>query len=70
MKAVGDPVKLSVTLHRGPAAVPGDALRTNTGRTYLILAVKGKRHDCLVVDPDDVIPGVIYRLIWNSRNKR
>ena len=70
MKGKGENVILRWAFWHGPAAQPGDTLRTRTGRRYLILDVQGRRLDCVVLGPDEVITGGI-EFIWTwSKRKR
>jgi hypothetical protein len=70
MKRPGDPCILTRLWWEGPEPVAGDGLRTKTGRQYLILAVRGKRLDCLVLEKDEVINGRVYEWEWGKRERR
>jgi hypothetical protein len=64
-----DMVVLRVTWHGDPCEV-GDELVTGTGRRYQIMAIRGKRHDCMVLPADAEVQSKQWMLVWNKRNKR
>lgn len=71
VKRAFDPVKLTRHWWDGPEPVPGDALRTRTGRTYLIQRVVGRILHCVVLPKSDSsVPGRVFEWIWSSRNRR
>jgi hypothetical protein len=66
-KAPYDHVKLRVTWHGTEPCEVGDELVTRTGRRYQVLAMKGKRFDCMVLPPDASLQSKQWCLTWNSR---
>jgi hypothetical protein len=70
MKRKGEPVTLTWLWWDGPLPAAGDSLRTRTGRRYLILDVRGRRLDCVVLGPDEVITGGIeFEWTWGKRKR-
>lgn len=71
MKQPWDPVSMNVLFWHGPAPVPGDELKTSTGRRYLIQSYDGKRIKGVVL-PKDAEPtdGKVFDWVWGSRKKR
>lgn len=64
-------VTLSVTWQDGDSPCElGDELVTVTGRRYMVMRVKGKRHECMVLPNDADVQGRQYTLTWNKRTKR
>lgn len=63
-------VTLRYQFWEGPKPKAGDGLKTNTGRTYEILKVRGRQLDCLVVPSDSRIEGTTFRWLWISPKKR
>lgn len=70
MKRPGDPCKLTRLWWHGAEPVPGDGLQTKTGRRYLILDVRGRTLDCLVLNKDEPIAGTVFEWEWGKRIKR
>lgn len=67
MKAIGDEVRLTRLWWNAPEPRSGDALRTRTGRMYLIRAVRGRSLACVVVPPDAVVRGRVFEWKWGKR---
>jgi hypothetical protein len=65
---VGDFVTLTLRSYE-PGCKPeaADILRTKSGRSYLILSVRGRRLECVVVPPDAVTSGSVYEWRWAAR---
>lgn len=70
MRAYWDPVTLTRSWWHGPEPKRGDGLRTRTGRRYVILAVRGKRLDCMVIPPEETIDGMMFDWSWGPRRRR
>lgn len=70
MKRVGDPTTLSRLWWDGPEPEPGDALETKTGRKYLILKVRGKQLDCMVITKDEKTNGEVFKWEWAKRKSK
>jgi hypothetical protein len=81
MKRIGDPAKLTVLFWKGPDPMPGDAVKTSTGRRYLIQRLKfGKPRnrnlgplralECVVIGPADVVPGRTFEWTCGKRQRR
>jgi hypothetical protein len=70
MKPIGARVRLRLNSCAGPMPRRGDALRTPTGRTYKVIAVKGMTLVCRVVQPDAKIRGTEYWFRWAPRRSR
>jgi hypothetical protein len=66
MRSVGEPVTLRLAWGDPPA--PGDVLRMPSGRQYGVLAVRGKRMDCVVLAPDaQPASGEVLPWRWERR---
>lgn len=68
MKQRYDRVKLRRAFWYGPEPVAGDALRTPTGRQYLIMGVNGKTLDCMVDEPGAPVGGTVFDWEWSRRD--
>lgn len=68
MKKVGEPVTLTVHWWNGPLPQTGDALRTRTGRRYLILEVRSNKLDCVVLSSNAQVEGHEFQWTWRKRN--
>ncbi len=70
MRKAYDMVVLRVTWGDHDPCEVGDELVTRTGRRYQIMAIKGKRHDCMVLPLEADVQSKQWTLTWNKRNKR
>lgn len=70
MKQAWDRTKLSVLFWEGQPAQAGDGLETTTGRRYLIIAVRGRILECLVLPKGEPAPGTIFQWRWAKRARR
>ncbi len=69
MKSIGEPVTLRLMWGDPPAI--GDIIRTRTGRQYGVTDVRGKRLDCVVLDPEaKPVDGQIFNWVWAKRTRR
>lgn len=67
MKRVGEELTVRILGWEGDPPAVGDQLETSTGRLYLILDVKPKRLELLVVPKDAQLPGRRFRWRWGKR---
>ena len=70
MKQAWDETKLTRLWWDGQEPVAGDGLRTGTGRTYLILEVRGRTLRCLVLPKGEPIKGTVFGWAWARRRRR
>jgi hypothetical protein len=70
LKAPYDNVTLRVTWHGLDPCEIGDELVTRTGRRYQVLAISGKRFQCMVLPKDASVQSNQWALTWNSRKKQ
>jgi len=68
MKQIGEKVKLRLAWGESPEAF--DLLETRAGRRYLVLEVRGKTVECLVVGPDAMTTGRRWDWQWETRKRR
>jgi len=69
VKQAWDETKLTRLWWHGQEPVPGDGLRTSTGRTYLILEVRGRTLRCLVLPRGEPVDGTVFEWAWARRRK-
>lgn len=71
MKAAWDQVTFRVSFWDTTSGepMPGDEMRTCTGRRYQILRIKPKSITCLVLPKDADVQGKVWRWEWNRRNR-
>lgn len=69
MRPAGAVVRLRVDSWEGEPAVPGDFLRTATGRCYKIDEIAGRTLVCTVLERDAVAPGEpgVFAWAWSAR---
>lgn len=70
MKRPGEPTTLTLLWWHGEPPVPGDVLKTKTGRRYLILEQKGRRQMCVVMRPEERSTGLTFDFEWAKRERR
>mgnify|MGYP006949699578 CR=1 FL=1 len=70
MKREWDRCILTRLWWNGPEPVPGDGLRTKSGRLYLIMDVRGKRLECLVLPKSEPIEGTVFEWTWGARTRK
>lgn len=62
---------MNVMFWHGPAPVPGDELKTSTGRRYLIQSYDGKRIKGVVLPKDaPITDGRVFDWVWGSRKTK
>lgn len=72
MKPLFSIVKLRRISWSGSEPVPGDVLRTKTGRQYEIQEVVGNKLTCMII-PAEAKPAEGFRVIpwyWKSRKRK
>lgn len=72
MKGPGSFVTLTRMWWKCREPVPGDVLRTATGRRYVIIGVRRRKLDCIVLAPDEADPELarVFEWTWHSSGTR